>query len=367
METQRKLPESGANTILIVDDDAINRKLLRTLFSEFYEIKEAENGREGLEQILNPGNSFCAILLDVLMPEMNGIQVLRQMKTLNLLEKTPVFLITAESGAFIMREAYELGVMDVISKPVVPFVVRRRVRSVIELFEARKSLSTVVENQNIELLRQAEKIIQLNQGMIEALATAIEFRNEESGGHVQRISAITRIMLKNTAFGVGLNEEEINNIALAAIMHDVGKITIPDAVLTKPGKLTAEEYEIMKSHTTKGVTILEHIPQLYDSGIYDYACDIARHHHERWDGKGYPDGLVGDEISPWSQVASLADVYDALICKRVYKKSFPREQVLEMIRTGQCGLFNPRLLDSFFSVEEKVFALYQDIPEAENA
>ncbi len=367
MEMQH-LPKSGteANTILIVDDDAINRKLLRTLFSEFYEIQEAENGREGLDRILDAGDSFCAILLDVLMPELNGIQVLRELKERDLLGKIPVFLITAESGSFIMREAYELGVMDVISKPVIPFVVRRRVRSVIELFEARKRLSTVVENQNIELLKQAEKIIQLNQGMIEALATAIEFRNEESGGHVQRISAITRIMLENTVFGEGLDENEINNIALASIMHDVGKITIPDAVLTKPGKLTDEEYEIMKGHTTKGVAILESIPQLRDSGIYDYACDITRHHHERWDGRGYPDGLAGDEISPWAQVTSLADVYDALTCKRVYKKPFPRDQVFDMIRSGQCGLFNPQLLDSFFSVESRVFELYQNIPEARN-
>lgn len=369
METQSVLTENsaGSNTILIVDDDAINRKLLAKLFSEFYTIKEAENGREGMEQILDSSNSFCAILLDVLMPEMNGIQVLRQMKQLGLLEKIPVFLITAESGAYVMKEAYELGVMDVISKPVVSFMVLRRVRSVIELFEARKHLSTVVENQNIALLNQAEKIIQLNQGMIEALATAIEFRNEESGGHVQRISAITRIMLENTALGAGLDKREIENIVTASIMHDVGKITIPDAVLTKPGKLTAEEYEVMKSHTTKGVTILESIPQLRESGIYDYACDIARHHHERWDGGGYPDGLVGTEISPWAQVVSLADVYDALTCKRVYKPSFPREQVMQMICTGQCGLFNPRLLDSFLSVEDRLYELYRDLPEAQEA
>lgn len=369
METQNVLLENNAqaNTILIVDDDAINRKLLGNLFSEFYTIQEAENGRKGLDLILDSGNSFCAILLDVLMPEMNGIQVLRQMKSLGLLEKIPVFLITAESGAYIMREAYELGVMDVISKPVVSFMVLRRVRSVIELFEARKHLSTVVESQDVKLLEQAEKIIQLNQGMIEALATAIEFRNEESGGHVQRISAITRIMLENTVFGAGMSESEIDHIVLASIMHDVGKITIPDAVLTKPGKLTDEEYEVMKSHTVKGVTILESIPQLREGGIYEYACDIARHHHERWDGKGYPDGLAGEELTPWSQVVALADVYDALTCKRVYKPALPRNKVLEMIVTGKCGQFNPHLLDGFLSVEEGLYELYKDLPEAQNA
>ncbi|MCM1127661.1 MAG: response regulator [Lachnospiraceae bacterium] len=365
MDTQERHPKdnTGADTILIVDDDPVNRKILGKLFSSYYRIKEAEDGNAGLEQILEADSRFCAILLDVMMPGMDGIEVLRRLKGLGLLERIPVFLITAESGAGVMKEAYELGVMDVISKPVVSYMVLRRVRSIIELFEARKHLSATVENQNAELLEQAEKIIQLNQGMIEALATAIEFRNEESGGHVQRIREITKIILENTVFGEGLDAEEIENIALASVMHDVGKITIPDAVLTKPAKLTAEEYEIMKSHTTKGVNILERIPQLRDSGVYDYACDIARHHHERWDGKGYPDGLAGDEISLWAQVVSLADVYDALSCRRVYKPPIPRKEVLEMIRTGQCGQFNPRLLDSFFEVEDKLFELYKNLPE----
>ena len=368
MEKYELNPADGREpkTILIVDDDPINRKVLTKVFSPYYTIKEAENGREGLTQILEPSNRLCAILLDVMMPGMNGIEVLMKLKDQNLTEKIPVFLITSETGLSIVQGAYELGVMDVISKPVVPYVVLRRVRSVIELFEAREHLSGVVESQNIALLEQQKKIIQLNQGMIEALATAIEFRNEESGGHVQRISTITRIILENTVFGVGLSEEEIENIALASIMHDVGKITIPDAVLCKPGKLTSEEFEVMKSHTTKGVDLLESIPQLHDSGIYDYARDIARHHHERWDGSGYPDGLAGDEISLWAQVVSLADVYDALSSDRIYKPAFPRAKVIEMILGGQCGQFNPNLLESFFSVEDQIFELYKKFAEIQD-
>lgn len=356
---------SVADSILIVDDDPVNRKIFGKLFSTYYMVIEAEDGRAGMEQILNKDNRLCAILLDVMMPGMNGIEVLRRLKELGLLETIPVFLITAENSTKVMKEAYELGVMDVISKPVVSYMVVKRVRSIIELFEARKHLSSVVESQNIALLEQAEKIIQLNQGMIEALATAIEFRNEESGGHVQRISKITRLLLENTSFGENMRKKEIDNIALAAVMHDVGKITIPDAVLTKPGKLTTEEYTLMQSHTTKGVAILESIPQLRSSEIYDYACDIARHHHERWDGKGYPDGLAGDAISPWAQVVSLADVYDALSCRRVYKPPFPRKKVMEMISTGQCGIFNPHLLESFFMVEDRLYELYQELPEAQ--
>ena len=357
---------SGSNTILIVDDDVINRKILRKLFSSSYQVQEAENGHQGIGAILAPDNHLCAILLDVIMPGMDGIEVLHYLKPFGITERIPIFLITAETDEWLAKEAYDLGVMDVIRKPVVPYVVMRRVKSVIELYEARKQLSSVVASQHAELLDQAQKIIQLNQGMIEALATAIEFRNEESGGHVQRISKITRIMLENTEFGEGLSPQEVSDIALASIMHDVGKITIPDAVLTKPGRLTAEEFEVMKTHTVNGVAILESIPQLKDGGTYDYACDIARHHHERWDGRGYPDGLAGDDISPWAQVVSVADVYDALSCKRVYKPSFSRETVVEMICTGQCGTFSPRLLDSFLSVEDRLSELYKNLDEAQN-
>ncbi len=364
-----KLNKNVANNeidkILIIDDDPVNRMILEKLFATYYTVIEAENGYEGMERILHRDDHLCAIILDVMMPGMNGIEVLRKLKELGLLDKIPVFIITSDANAGVMKEAYELGVMDVIRKPVIPYMVVRRVRSVVELFEARKHLHSVVLDQNIALLEQAEKIIQLNQGMIEALATIIEFRNEESGGHVQRISMITKLLLENTVFGHGLRKKEIDDIALAAVLHDVGKIAIPDAVLTKPGKLTDEEYTLMKSHTTSGVAILENIPQMHESSIYKYACDIVRHHHERWDGGGYPDGLKGDEISPWAQVVSLADVYDALICKRVYKPPFPREQVLEMIRTGKCGVFNPELLESFVSVEDTIYERYQNLPEVE--
>jgi len=336
---------------------------LRKLFSPYYTVIEAEDGHAGLEKILDGKYRFCAILLDIMMPGLNGIEVLKKLKGLGLLDRIPVFIITSDNNKDVMRTAYELGAMDVIRKPVVPYMVVRRVQSVVELFEARRHLNNVVEEQNISLLEQAEKIIMLKQGMIEALATIIEFRNEESGGHVQRISLITKLLFENTIFGKDMKKNDIENIALAAVLHDVGKIAIPDAVLTKPGKLTDHEYTFMKSHTIRGVEILENIPQLHDSEIYEYACDIAHHHHERWDGRGYPDGLKGDEISPWAQVVSLADVYDALICRRVYKPPFPREKVLEMIKTGQCGVFNPELLDSFLSVEDEIYDRYRELPE----
>lgn len=258
-----------------------------------------------------------------------------------------------------MREAYQLGVMDVISKPVIPYVVERRVNSVVELFQARRRLGNVVERQQSALLRQAEQIIGLSRGMIESLSTAIEFRNGESGEHVRRIHDITKYMLEHTELGDGLSPEDIDAISLAAIMHDVGKIAIPDAILNKPGRLTAEEFEIMKTHTLQGARLLERIPQMRELSAYRYACDIARHHHERWDGRGYPDGLKGEEISVWAQIVSLADVYDALVSKRVYKDAYGREKALGMIRDGACGTFNPSLLECFFRVEQELRYLYE--------
>lgn len=348
-----------SDMILIVDDDEINRGILGNIFSQYYSIDEACDGEEGLRKILDDSERYCAVLLDVMMPKMNGIEVLRKLAASSVTDRIPVFLITAEVNSDNMHEAYRLGVMDVILKPVTPYVVLRRINSIVELFRARKRLGNRVEQQNIKLLENAKKIIELNQGMIEALSTAIEFRNGESGEHVRRIHDITKFLFENTELGSGLSGEEINNIALASIMHDVGKIAIPDNILGKPGRLTKEEFEIMKTHTTQGASLLEKIPQLRENNaVYRYAYDIARHHHERYDGRGYPDGLKGDEISLWAQVVSIADVYDALSCKRCYKDAYPREKVLQMIRDGECGTFNPKLLECFFKAEITLQELY---------
>ena len=346
-------------TILVVDDNEINRALLNAIFSDSYRIEEAENGKEAMDLLLDHGEEISAVLLDVIMPVMDGIEVLEKLNRLGWTRKIPVFLITAESANSTLKKAYSLGVMDVISKPVVPYIVERRINSVIELFRARKRLSNQVEDQQSEILRQAQEIIKLNQGMIEALSTAIEFRSGESGEHVRRIHDITEYMLLHTDLGAGLSKETISHIALAAIMHDVGKIAIPDAILNKPGRLTADEFEIMKTHTVQGGLLLEKIPQMKEHAIFEYAYDIARHHHERWDGRGYPDGLKGEENSIWAQIVSIADVYDALISKRVYKPAFAVEEALNMIAGGQCGTFNPALLDRFMSVEPKIRLLYE--------
>lgn len=356
MSFEKKSAEEK-DTILIVDDDEINREILAGIFSE-YIVDQAEDGKIGLDMILADPTRYTAILLDIMMPNMNGIEVVRNLGKAGLMDKIPVFLITAEANSEIIHEAYRLGVMDVILKPVTPYIVLRRINSVVELFKARKVLGDRVIAQDLELLEKAQTIIELNHGLIEALSTAIEFRNGESGEHVRRIQDITKFIFENTELGDGLSKEEIHNISLASIMHDVGKIAIPDNILGKPGRLTPEEFEIMKTHTVQGGQLLDKIPQLKDSGVYTYAYDIARHHHERWDGKGYPDHLKGDEISLWAQVVSIADVYDALSCKRCYKDAFPREKVVSMIKNGECGTFNPKLLECFFKVEDTLAGFY---------
>ena len=344
--------------VLVVDDEEINRLILENLFVGIYEVDQARDGVEALAKLAEDPDGYVAVLLDVVMPRLDGIQVLRRLAPTGFLQRVPVFLITAEQGNEVMEEAYRLGVMDYIGKPIVPYAVIRRIQSVVELFEARKRLSLTVEDQRLQLLERAAQIIELNRGMIESLSAAIEFRDGESGDHVRRIHDITKMVLECTRLGDGLSAEDIEDIALASIMHDVGKIAIPDAILCKPGRLTPEEFEIMKTHTVQGAELLARIPQMHGMGAYRYAIDIARHHHERWDGRGYPDGLVGDQISIWAQVVSLADVYDALMSKRVYKDAFPREEALAMIRDGACGTFNPELLECFFAVEPRINELH---------
>lgn len=355
--TDSAIREDVADTVLIVDDEEINRAILGNLLFDLYEVEEAEDGKDAISKLLANPRKYCAVLLDVMMDGMDGLQTLECLKRAGLTTVVPVFIITADASDGVTKQAYELGAIDVIGKPVVPYVVRRRIESVAELFRARARLGYVVEGQQIELTRQTERIVELTRGMVEALSTAIEFRDSDSGGHVHRIYDITRLMLLRTDLGDGLSVEDIDSIALAAIMHDVGKIAIPDSILNKPGKLTFDEFEVMKTHTVQGERLLSSIPQLKTSKVYEYALDIARHHHERWDGSGYPDGLSGDQISKWAQVVALADVYDALTNKRRYKEAYSHETAMRMILEGECGAFNPDILERFSAIAPNIAKL----------
>lgn len=341
--------------ILIVDDVELNRAILQETFCSDYDILEAENGLEAMQIIERYQNELAAILLDVIMPVMGGFEVLIQMHEKGLTKKIPVFLITAESSQKILKQGYDMGVVDIIGKPIVPFFIKRRIENVIRL-------NQVVNHQEAVLRKQAEEIQELNSSVIETLATAIEFRDCESGEHVQRIRDLTLLFLHKLCelhpeFSV--KDDEILMIAEAAVMHDIGKIAIPDNVLNKPGKLTQEEFEIMKTHSVKGCELLGSIPRLKENPIYEYAYDICRHHHERWDGRGYPDGLKGNEISLWAQIVSIADVYDALVNERVYKRAYPHDVAVQMILNGECGQFNPVMMEMMRQIQSEIRKLYE--------
>ncbi len=356
---------SNKNCILIVDDDFINRELLKNIFSPQFTFEEAENGAEGIECIKKHKEKLCAIILDVEMPEMTGIEILEKISKSGVTEEIPTFLITAHDDQELVEEAYRYGVMDVVSKPVSAVVVERRIKSVIELFAARAELREIVENQEKKLYEKEIEMDNLNRATLEALAMAIEFRDVASGQHVSRIYAMTKYILSNTSFGKGLSKKEIEDISRGSIMHDVGKISISDVILNKPGKLTREEFEIMKSHTVKGADILSQIAEIQNNDAYVNASDIARHHHERWDGNGYPDGLVGKEISIGAQVVSIVDVYDALVSVRVYKPAYSHDEAVKMIKNGECGVFNPKLLKCFLEAEPVIRKWYQSDSEDE--
>lgn len=329
--------------ILVVDDIDINRTILSEIFKEEYEILEAENGVEALEIIHRRKPDIAAVLLDLLMPRMNGLQVLEELNKDSENHRIPVFLITAAESEDMLMEGYRLGAVDVITKPFMPHFLKHRINNVIELNQHRNELEKIVAEQVARLNR-------VNQCLIETLATAVEFRDCESGEHVKRISGLTRTLLNVLSSRYPeyeMDEKEIDTIAMASILHDVGKISIPDHILNKPGRLTDEEFEIMKQHTVKGCELLRSMPDIMDDAIYNYSYDICRHHHERWDGRGYPDGLVGDEITIWSQVVAIADVYDALTSERVYKKAYSKEVARRMILDGECGTFNPKVIAVF--------------------
>lgn len=348
------------NTILIVDDIEINRIVMAEVLVSDYNILEAHNGNKAIE-IIDSRNDISAVLLDLHMPEINGIDVLKHMNDNGKIKSIPTFVVTAADDQDMLLESYQLGAVDVIRKPFVPQFFKCRISSVIELYAYRKKLERDVK-------RKERRLNELMQSALEVLVTAIEFRDSESGDHVKRICAYTRILLTKVSEmfeEYRLSENIIDAISTAAVLHDIGKIAISDSILNKPGRLTVEEYEIMKQHTVKGCEILAKIPKVMDKDIFKYGYDICRHHHERWDGKGYPDKLSGDENSIWAQVVSVADVYDALTSPRVYKEAYSHEKAFDMIQNGECGVFNPKIMKAFEELKQEFAAVEQQYRQEE--
>ena len=327
-------------TILIVDDAEMNRMMLSDMLGDQYDYVEAADGREAL-RILEKNVSIDLMLLDINMPEMNGFEVLEEMNRYHWIQEVPVIMITAEESVESMEHAYSLGVTDYIPRPFNVYIVRRRVENTLNLYVNQKRLMRLVSDQIAEKEEN-------NTLMVSILSNVVEIRNHESGDHIRNIRRITELLLhqlvqKTKAYH--LSEEDIALIKTASSLHDIGKITIPEEILNKPGKLTKEEFEIMKTHSAAGAHILEQMKYGQDKPLYRYALEICRWHHERWDGHGYPDGLMGEEIPISAQIVAIADVYDALTSERCYKKAYDHSTAINMILNGECGAFNPLLLE----------------------
>lgn len=354
-ENGKKKEENSASEklkqqILIVDDSEINREILKEILKEDYRILEAANGEECLEQLERSGTGISLVLLDIVMPEMDGFEVLAAMNQNHWIEDIPVIMISSEDSDSYIRRAYEMGVSDYISRPFDAKIVYQRVLNMIKLYAKQRRLIHLVTRQIYEKERN-------NRMMIGILSQIVEFRNEESGLHVIHINLITQLLLEQLVKKTGkyqLSWEDRLLIATASALHDIGKIGIDEKILNKPGKLTKEEFEIMKTHTLIGAQMLDNLDMYRNEKLLKLAHEICRWHHERYDGKGYPDGLVGEEIPISAQVVSLADVYDALVSERVYKKAFSHEKALEMIQNGECGTFNPLLLQCMTEAQDKL-------------
>lgn len=326
--------------ILIVDDSEMNREILTDMLADEYEIFEAANGNEAVTLLSERNTEISLVLLDMVMPVMDGLEVLDIMNKNGWLSDLPVIMISSEDSAEAIHKAYELGVTEFIRRPFDSLIVQKRCRNITALYAKQKKLAGLVADQYYE----KEKNSRI---MIEILAHTVEFRNGECGMHVINVQSYTEILLRELARITDrykLTEADISLISTVSALHDIGKISIPDEILNKPGRLTNEEFAIMKSHSAIGSQMLSELPFYRDEPIVKLAYSIARWHHERWDGRGYPDGLKGDDIPIAAQAVSLADVYDALTAERVYKKAFSHDTAIEMISNGECGQFNPLLL-----------------------
>ena len=350
--------------ILIVDDEEVNREILKEMFKDGkYELLEADNGEDAVAK-LKSNDRIVLVLLDIVMPIMDGFGVLEYMHGQNMLNDIPVILITSEDALDSEDQAYSYGVADVIHKPFYPHIVKRRSKNIVDLYQHKYNMEVRLKEQEAEIREQERKIRENSEFMIDTLSSVVEARSAETGEHTRRIKYFTRIMLKYLMKyfpKYGIMQEQIDEISRASALHDIGKIGIPDAILLKPGRLTSEEFEVMKTHTTIGCEILEKSYKDQTSEFYRYAYDICRYHHERWDGKGYPDHLVGDEIPIYTQVVAIADVYDALVSPRVYKSAYANGMAYDMIMNGECGQFSPDVLECFALAKEDFFNIVEVI------
>lgn len=342
--------------VLIVDDSEINRAILKEILRADYDVLEAEGGQQAIDILKEKSNNISLVLLDVLMPAVDGFDVLEFMGNNSIIVDVPVIMLSTESSADFMERAFDMGAVDYVSRPFDPTIVHLRVKNTITLFAKKRILVDIVAGQVYE----KEKY---NRLVTSVLGNIAEFRTGENSAHVIRVNLITELLLRELMKKTDcyhLTMSRVRRISIASSLHDIGKIAIPEEILNKPDKLTPEEFEIVKTHSEIGASMIKSIYFSDDEPLLKTAYEICRWHHERYDGSGYPDGLSGADIPISAQVAAIADVYDVLTSKRCYKKAYSHKKAIKMICDGECGCFNPILLKCLLDIEGKLKELLKN-------
>ena len=340
------------NKVLVVDDVEINRDILEEILEEDYEVLTAENGVEALKLAAEHADELAVIMLDLMMPEMDGFAVLEELRKRE--SRIPVVVITGSDSLESAERCYEYGVADFVRKPFDEALVKLRVGNIVDLYTYKNRLEDKVAEQTEtlkeqynQLEQQAARLAMNNHNIIEILSYIVEARSLESGQHIQRVKNYTEILARQIMEDCpeyGITEDTIKVMVPASALHDIGKVAIPDSILLKPGKLTNEEYAEMKTHTSRGAVILDNVGSTWDPEYARMSYEICLYHHERWDGRGYPEALSGDDIPIAAQIVGVADVYDALVNERCYKDAFSEEKAFNMILNNECGTFSPKLM-----------------------
>ena len=353
--------------IMILDINDVNRSTLNNILCVDYTIIETKNAADSFVRLKESENEIAAVLIDMLTSEDDGFLLLKEMQENSWNTKIPVLVVCDSAAIKMEKELFRFGVSECINQPFDDALIRLKVSNIVKLFQYQNELESKIEQQteklrlqNQMLKIQAEFLQKSNLRITDLLGTMAEYRNLESGEHIQRVKIYTGILAEELIKedpSCGLTPEKISLIVSASSLHDIGKIAIPDTILLKPGKLTEEEYEYVKSHTISGCEILENIKDIWNKEYAQISMEICRYHHERYDGNGYPDGLKGDEIPIHAQIVSVADVYDALVNERVYKSAVPKDRAFRMIINGECGIFSPILLTCLTNCREQMEAV----------
>ncbi len=361
------------DTVLIVDDQSINRAMLTEILKNDYKIIEAADGREALDMLSEHADEIAVMLLDIVMPRMSGVEVLAELDSKKMTDIFPIMVCSGEESLDVIEKCFGHGMADFIRKPYESEMVLQRVKKFDSLYRARiesnaklRQFANVLQNQKKLLEKQAEKLKTENKSIIDALGTIVEYRNTENHNHIRRVKAFTNVLaihVMNEFPEYHLDEKKIEIITSASALHDIGKIMIPDEILFKPGKYTPEEFDYMKSHTIRGYDIIVEISDLWDKELMEYCKQIARSHHEKYDGRGYPENLKGDDIPIAAQIVSVTDCFEALISESLYKKAYTFDVAFQMILNGDCGAFNPRLIEAFRNSRDEFHKIAEESSE----